>query len=108
MFQAFMALEDMEGYHGYASNKPRHVTLMACCSPPDELKIAKQYAEQPNPYDGPVFKDWESFVKLIPEKIDLLSGELALERQALTFMKTGEAYGGARLPRRTALPREQD
>jgi hypothetical protein len=91
MFQAFMALEDMEGYKGYHSNKPDHIRLMACCSPPDELKIAKQYAEQPNPYDGPAFRDWESFVKLVPEKVGLLSGELALERQALSFMKTAEA-----------------
>jgi hypothetical protein len=91
MFQAFMSLEDMEGYKGYHSNKPDHITLMACCSPPDELKIAKEYAEQPNPYDGPVFEEWQSFVKLIPAKIDLLSGELALEKQALSFMKVAEA-----------------
>jgi hypothetical protein len=91
MFQAFMALEDMEGYKGYHNNKPDRLELMACCSPPDELKIAKQYAEQPNPYDGPVFESWKPFVKLIPEKVKLLSDELALEKKALSFMKTAEA-----------------
>ncbi len=91
MFQAFMALEDMEGYKGYHNNKPDRIELMACCSPPDELKIAKQYAEQPDPYDGPVFESWKPFVKLIPEKVELLSDELALEKKALSFMKMAEA-----------------
>jgi len=88
MFQAFMALEDMEGYKGYHNNKPDRLELMACCFPPDELKIAKQYAEQPDPYDGPVFESWKPFVKLIPEKVELLSDELALEKKALILKET--------------------
>lgn len=91
MFRAFMTLEDMEGYKGYHHQKPERITLMACCSPPDELKIAKQYAEQPDPYDGPVFESWKPFIKLLPTKIDLLSAEVALERQALSYMKMAEA-----------------
>jgi hypothetical protein len=91
MVQAFMSLEDMEGYKGYHNNKPDHLELMACCSPPEELKVAKEYSEQPNPYDGPAFKNWDAFVKLLPEKVALLSDEVALEKQALGFMKTAEA-----------------
>ena len=91
MYRAFMALEDMEGYKGYHHQKPDRITLMACCSPPDELKIAKQYAEQPDPYNGPAFESWQDFVHLLPEKVALLSDEHAILQRALSFMKIAEA-----------------
>jgi hypothetical protein len=62
-YAAGVALEDMEGYGGYASQKPYHIRLMACCSPPQELDVAKDYAEQPNPYDGPKISGWKEFVE---------------------------------------------
>jgi hypothetical protein len=97
MFQAFMALEDMEGYQGYASQKQ---TMMACCSPTVELFTARQYAVQPNPYDGPNFKanlqfrvyaGWKDFVAVIPRRVQLFTGERDLEEKALGYMKVVEA-----------------
>lgn len=91
MFQAFMALEDMEGYQGYDDQKPFHISLVHCCAPPDELNIGKGYAEQPNPYDGPTFKGWKEFVELIPHRIELFTAERGLAEKALEHMKAAEA-----------------
>lgn len=91
MFQAFMTLEDMEGYHGYHEHKLHHILLMECCSPPVELETAKQYAEQPNPYDGPTFKDWKEFAQAIPQRIELFTGERDLLEKALGYMQAAEA-----------------
>jgi hypothetical protein len=87
MFQAFMALEDKEAYEGYHVHKPMG---LSCCGPPDELSLIKEYAEQPNPYDGPTFNGWKEFVKSIPHRIKVFTGELQLEEKALSFMKIAE------------------
>lgn len=103
MFQAFMALEDMEGYRGYAFQKPYHILMMNCCSlPPDvpgeedaarpneELYLAKKYAEQPDAYDGPTFKAWKDFIEVVPHRIELFTGYRELLQKALGYMKTAE------------------
>jgi hypothetical protein len=87
MFQAFMALEDKEAHEGYHVHKPMDIS---CCGPPDELSLIKEYAEQPNPYDGPTFKEWGEFVKSTPRRIKVFTEELRLEEKALGFMKMAE------------------
>jgi hypothetical protein len=104
MFQAFMALEDMEGYRGYDFQKPHHILMMNCCAlPPDvpgeddaakpneELYLVKKYAEQPDPYDGPTFKSWKQFMGVVPDRIELFTGYRELLQKALGHMKTAAA-----------------
>ncbi len=88
MFQAFMVLEDKEGYGGYHVHKPM---AMDCCGPPTALGIAKEYAEPPNPYYGPTFKGWAEFVKSTSQRVELFTAELELEEKALAYMKMAEA-----------------
>jgi hypothetical protein len=88
MFQAFMALEDKEAYGGYHAWKPMD---MACCGPPIELSVAEEYAQQPNPYDGPTLQGWKALMKAIPHRIEVFTGEFQLEEKALAYMKMAEA-----------------
>lgn len=87
MFQAFMALENKEAYGGYHCQKPMDID---CCGPPVELLRAKEYAEQPNPYDGPDFQRWKEFVDSIPRRIEVFAGEVQFEEKALESMKMAE------------------
>ena len=64
---------------------------MTCCTPPLELRIAKDYAEQPNPYDGPNFKGWKEFVAVVPHRVELFTAERELEEKALAYMKMAES-----------------
>jgi hypothetical protein len=86
MFQAFMALEDKEAYARYHFHKPME---MNCCGPPMELGLAKEYADQPNPYDRPTIESWKGFMQGA-HRTDVFTAEAQLEEKALAYMKDAE------------------
>ena len=87
MFRAFMALEEKE-FNTSGPNSGGPNKDMPCCAPTNELRLAKRYAAQPNPYDGPAFKGWQDYIRLAPSTLQAYSRDIRLLERALEHMET--------------------
>ena len=95
MFQAFMVFEEKEFSTGRTATHGAWLPTfdagpnrdMPCCFPPDELRIARLFANQPNPYDGPVFDGWSEFVAGIPPAIRSYSRDVQLLEKGLRHLE---------------------
>ncbi len=84
MYKAFMTLEKNQTYLGY--NKYSTATLN-CCGPMPEVRMAYQYSQQPDPYDGPTFAGWKNFIIDSPDVINRFEGSMQLLNEALQQMQ---------------------
>lgn len=67
MVAAFRTFEENEVYLGGRAQRN-----FPCCGPPNEIIIAKQYSDQPDPFDGPNFPEWKKYIASAPRRIDYL------------------------------------
>jgi hypothetical protein len=58
VLEAYLTLERNEEELGWIQQGN-----FGCCGPISEIGIAKAYADQPNPYDGPSFPRWNGFLE---------------------------------------------
>ena len=86
MFQAFMTLEEKE-FNTSGPNTGGPNKDMPCCAPTNELRLAKRFAAQPNPYDGPTFEGWREYIRLAPSTIQAYSRDIRLLERALRYME---------------------
>ena len=86
MFQAFMTLEEKE-FNTSGPNTGGPNKDMPCCAPTNELRLAKRFAAQPNPYDGPAFEGWREYIRLAPSTIQAYSRDIRLLERALGYME---------------------
>ena len=86
MLQAFMTLEEKE-FNTSGPNTGGPNKDMPCCAPTNELRLAKRFAAQPNPYDGPTFRGWREYIRLAPSTIQAYSRDIHLLEKALRYME---------------------
>jgi hypothetical protein len=93
MVKAFDKLEYKQAFEGYYYFGPID---FPCCGPPDEISIAKWWADQPDPYDGPRWstserKQWDDFVAASPKKIEQFRRKIEVTQQALAYLAAAES-----------------
>jgi hypothetical protein len=90
--KAFQTLEYKEGFEGYYYFGPID---FPCCGPPDEISIAKWWADQRDPFDGPrqatsEVKHWDDFIVASREKIEQFRRKIEVTQQALGHLSAAE------------------
>jgi hypothetical protein len=85
VLKAYQTLEVNEEYLGW-TGKGNFV----CCGPPPEIGIIKDYAEQPDPYDGPTFQSWASSLNSFRGRILYFTQSAELLRKSLGYFKQAE------------------
>jgi hypothetical protein len=78
MLKAFETLEKNEEYLGWTQRNN-----FGCCGPPRELRMAYEYYKQPDPFDGPNFAGWQSFLNESHSQIYYFSESVKLLKEAL-------------------------
>jgi hypothetical protein len=84
--QAFFTLEENEEYLGWRGQRN-----FWCCGAPIEISIAKKYADQPDPYDGPHFKEWKEFMQTAPKRLEYFTHAVELLQKSLEHFRAAEA-----------------
>lgn len=92
MLKAFEKLEYKEAFEGYYYFGPSD---FPCCGPPDEISIAKWWADQLDPYDGPrlatsEMKHWDDFIAESPNKVEQFKRKIEVTEEALGYLAVAE------------------
>jgi hypothetical protein len=93
MVKAFDKLEYKQAFEGYYYFGPID---FPCCGPPEEISIAKWWADQPDPYDGPRLatsevKHWDDFIVASPKKVEQFRKKIDVTEQALASLAAAES-----------------
>lgn len=93
MYEAFMHLEDQQAYltgdyPGFG--RDANATTMPCCGVIPEIRVAYEYAEQPDAFDGPAGKSWAAFITTAPAVIATFEGSISILNKALDSMHAAE------------------
>jgi hypothetical protein len=85
MLKAFQILEQNEEYlHWVGRNN------FPCCGLPREVGIMRPFSEQGNPYDGPTFSGWASFLDHARDEPAYYAHSADLLRQALSHFEQAD------------------
>jgi len=85
MYRAFMTLEKKKEYltEGQVEGYP---STMDCCAALPVVRLAHEYSQQDNPYDGPNMPGWEQFIIKAPVEIGFFDHSIALDEEALASL----------------------
>ncbi len=89
MYRAFMTLEKKKAYltlgtvEGYPST-------FDCCAALPAVRVAHEYSQQDNPFDGPKGSQWKQFIATAPVEIGIFEHSITLVDEALTSLHAAE------------------
>jgi hypothetical protein len=97
MLRAFDKLEYKQAFEGYYYFGPID---FPCCGPPEEISIAKWWADRPNPYDGPRatgsdLKHWDDFIAKSLAKVEQFKRKIEVTEEALSDLAAAEPEASA-------------